>query len=437
MDGFLELVVSNSLVAAAFAVGVAVLSRLRVSPAVLHTLWLLVLVKLFMPPLLPIALGPPADQSFLATAPPPAAHFQTSRSAHAGDVDDRSFAQASAVGISWVHLLFGVWGIGIVLSCSRLAARFASSRRLMRHRRAVPAALQTQAEVYCHQLDIRRCPELFALPVHISPAVWSLGKPPCIVLPAELVEKMEFHHLKMIILHELAHIRRKDHLVRFFELLASTIFWWHPVVWWVRHQLREAEELCCDQLVRRVAPEGVRSYAMALIEALEFLCVRPGPRPIGSTAASPEFSLKRRIEMLKYTPTGASKWRGIALGAALCFPAMTIAFAVEPPRDKEPAARPARHATNNASDSRAQADNVFPEIYNVSDLPVWTERGEKFDPSLLVFYVRLTVAPDAWEQSSTIQVYAGNASLVISTTKQNHAAIADVLRKLRGQGGGE
>ena len=53
-----------------------------------------------------------------------------------------------------------------------------------------------------------------------------------------------------ILAHELVHIRRGDYLVRLLELAATTVFWWHPVVWYASWcSLRELEEQCCDSRV--------------------------------------------------------------------------------------------------------------------------------------------------------------------------------------------
>ena len=52
-----------------------------------------------------------------------------------------------------------------------------------------------------------------------------------------------------IVAHELAHVRRRDYLVRWVEWLACVCFWWNPVVWWAQRNLRAMEEICCDDLV--------------------------------------------------------------------------------------------------------------------------------------------------------------------------------------------
>jgi len=49
-----------------------------------------------------------------------------------------------------------------------------------------------------------------------------------------------------LIVHELAHVRRRDHWVGWLELLTGLLWWWNPLYWYARHQLRENAELACD-----------------------------------------------------------------------------------------------------------------------------------------------------------------------------------------------
>lgn len=63
------------------------------------------------------------------------------------------------------------------------------------------------------------------------------------------------------------------------ELLATGLFWWHPVVWWARQQVEEAEEECCDAWVVSQSPHAPRQYAEALLETIDYLCESRGALP--------------------------------------------------------------------------------------------------------------------------------------------------------------
>jgi hypothetical protein len=126
--------------------------------------------------------------------------------------------------------------------------------------------------------------------------------------------------LETLLLHELAHIRRRDHLLRLLEFAALGLFWWNPVAWFARREMREVEEQCCDAWVVRTLPGTGRTYATALVDALDFLCgSRPALPPLASGLGEVA-DLKRRLKMILSgkTPHGLGWSNGLAvLGLAL------------------------------------------------------------------------------------------------------------------------
>ena len=150
-------------------------------------------------------------------------------------------------------------------------------------------------------------------------------------MPAELWDRLDDGERDSLLAHELAHLRRRDHWVRWLEVLATAAYWWHPACWWARRALREAEEQCCDAWVLWARPGGLPSYAAALLETLDFLSARPGSDPpVGgaerhdrptryrSRAAVPALAsgmgqfhqLKRRFVMLKQGDVPRALTRG-------------------------------------------------------------------------------------------------------------------------------
>ncbi len=82
---------------------------------------------------------------------------------------------------------------------------------------------------------------------------------------------MDTRQFQWILAHELAHVRRRDYMVRWLEWLACVCFWWNPMVWWARHHLRVNEELCCDALVVSSLKPRPHTYADSLLTAVECL----------------------------------------------------------------------------------------------------------------------------------------------------------------------
>jgi bla regulator protein blaR1 len=121
---------------------------------------------------------------------------------------------------------------------------------------------------------------------------------PRLILPEEFWKRLDARQQSALLVHELAHLRRGDHYVRMLELLATVLFWWHPLVWWMRGPLRDAEEQCCDAWVVWALPDSVRSYADTLLDALEFLSRSGRPAPLLASSLGKVPHLRRRLTMI-------------------------------------------------------------------------------------------------------------------------------------------
>ncbi|MHC4407361.1 MAG: M56 family metallopeptidase, partial [Planctomycetota bacterium] len=361
MHTFWELIASNALVVTALAAGVWLLGRVWKNPAGLRVLWLLVLLKLFTPPMVTIDLplrvdgstadpnhqGPDNVEAFPVVIEVPkeksAAVRETVQQGHlsqdavvqsSGPTPDRTTSAVEQEGsLAWPVIAGWIWGIGIAVVASGQAYRTARFRRLLRHGQDPPAAVCKMVEGIGKRLGLRRVPKVLMLPVRLPPLVWSLGGKPRVILPAGLFERLDANAREAILLHELVHVGRRDHLVRLLELAATTLFWWHPVVWWASGQLRKYEEQCCDASVLETARHGARTYAMALVDTLDFLSDRPVAAPLGATAARSAVSLARRIKMLKQSGPSRLTVRSGLLVMALAVVPMAAGFATAGPKE--------------------------------------------------------------------------------------------------------
>ena len=126
---------------------------------------------------------------------------------------------------------------------------------------------------------------------------------------------MEPAQSRWILAHELAHIRRRDHVVRWLEWLACTVYWWNPTVWWTRRRLRFVEEICCDAMVVQACDAAPRAYASALMRAIDL--VRTGQAPRFPTLASAADSdrrmriLERRLRMIMTNRPNSTRTRAL------------------------------------------------------------------------------------------------------------------------------
>jgi hypothetical protein len=123
---------------------------------------------------------------------------------------------------------------------------------------------------------------------------------PTIYLPEALIQRLREPQLEAMLAHELAHVRRRDTWVAALQLAAQTLWWFHPVVWWMNRQLvRERERSCDEEVV--VCLQGRRAqYARSLLNVLEAkhrlepLWGYPAVRPVELTRQRLEEIMKRK-----------------------------------------------------------------------------------------------------------------------------------------------
>jgi len=313
-----------ALVLALIALTVAVTTK---RAHLVHLLWVLVLVKLVTPPLfsIPVAIDHSLETdrlvaigeantaqqvessqgnekiltaSITSTASDAGSDEAFSSSAILNALSDTATTSAFALsyGKQWLPPIW-LLGTAIVLVCSLVRVR-RFGRLLGELSEDAPQRLQEMAGKIAGRLKLNAMPIISTTAARISPMVWWTGGRVRVVIPQSLIDEMDDEQLQWIVAHELAHVRRRDYLVRWLEWFACVCFWWNPVVWWAMRNLRAAEEICCDSLVLSSLHPKPRTYANSILTAVESLA-RPAIRPpaMASEINSGGF-LERRFRMI-------------------------------------------------------------------------------------------------------------------------------------------
>jgi beta-lactamase regulating signal transducer with metallopeptidase domain len=364
----------NLVVTAALAGVVAAICRFgRIGPVGRHALWVLVLVKFVTPPLLawPWAAPDPLGVSRLdawagarESGPGPTRAADSVEPSASDDVrprdaapDGRSASPASrddAAGslaaAAWPWLL-GLWAAGSVALLALEALRLARlARRIRSATPADPAIVGRVAEL-SERFGLRPIPVL-SLPGSPSPVVWCLGRPR-LLWPAELRIDSPPSEIGAcidgLLVHELAHITRRDHLVSWIELAAGVAWWWNPLFWSVRSARREQAELACDAWVISALPNGRRAYAESLL-ALSSLgrASSSSMAAVVGVRASSRRVLERRLVMIM---KGRAPLRlpsagllALVVMAAATLPAWAVSPEEQPPprtsQEQQPTVKP-------------------------------------------------------------------------------------------------
>jgi beta-lactamase regulating signal transducer with metallopeptidase domain len=96
---------------------------------------------------------------------------------------------------------------------------------------------------------------------------------PVILLPLGTISGVSPQMIEAILLHELAHIRRRDYLVNLIQSVIEIIFFYHPVTWWISGRIREDREHICDDLALSISNDKI-TYIKALT-AMEEQNIKP------------------------------------------------------------------------------------------------------------------------------------------------------------------
>lgn len=199
---------------------------------------------------------------------------------------------------AWRLAALMIWSLGATLCAATVALQVIRFRRLLRAAHPADETLREEVAEMAHRLGLQRPPEVLMIPARLPPLVWAFTGPPRLLLPTELWDRLDDPQRQTVLAHELAHLRRRDHWVRWLEAVTLVLHWWNPLAWWARRQIERSEEQCCDAWVVWALPDAVDAYAEALVATTAFLS---GPRPrwlVGATGIGRITDLKRRLSMI-------------------------------------------------------------------------------------------------------------------------------------------
>jgi beta-lactamase regulating signal transducer with metallopeptidase domain len=210
--------------------------------------------------------------------------------------------------------LLAIWLLGAASMALVQARRVARFRRLVSAAWPAPLPLAEEAAHWAARMGVRP-PRLSIVPGLYSPAIWALGRPR-LLWPESLVAGRSLECLSGVLVHELAHLRRRDHWVGWLELLAACCWWWNPVFWLAARELRENAELASDAWVVMLLPDSRREYAAALIDVTQMVSTRPAPLPALGMADAARRTFERRLSMILRDRVAcqAPLWALLALG---------------------------------------------------------------------------------------------------------------------------
>jgi beta-lactamase regulating signal transducer with metallopeptidase domain len=325
---------SSLLIGVLFALDLGLKRKVRAS--VRYALWLVVLIKLMLPPSLAFPSGvawwlcpatiAPAVQSDVGikvvygnvqadSLPKPHTVMPTASSTPA--VSLAGFALAA-----WISLSFAL--LGWMLVRSRQVAR------IVRGASVTPQRLQELLEDARRSISVPCSVSLRLLDRSGSPTVSGLFHP-TILVPKVLAGQLTPDQMRVILLHELMHVRRGDAWINCAQALLQIFYCWHPLLWLANARIRWAREEAVDDAVMVALGSHSGTYAPTLLEVAKVALPRPlaSVGPIG-ILESRSF-LRQRIERLIEFHPPAKGLKLISAISVLAFAAVALPMGEAPP----------------------------------------------------------------------------------------------------------
>lgn len=342
--------------------GLTFLLRRR-SATFLYTLWLLVLVRLVLPPAFACPTGwawwMPAETALEKS---PALHAPTAQVSAALD--------SGTVIASWGLLLMIGWTGTVAALLGMLAWGYWRVRTWTRQALPLtdPGVLKLFDECRRRQ-RIRRNVVLKNSENCSTPLVVGWFRP-VILLPSPVLEQLDERELEAVLMHELNHLRRGDMLVNLLQGCLTALYFFHPLLWWANHQIRRLREEACDELTVQSLHGKRKAYASALLKVTETLGYTAPAMALGAMEWKSSAARRLRRMLDQGEPLLAeSRWcrlPAICLVGALLLPAGSPP---QIPRDlivqretslRVPVAPPLPEAA--APDQSASATSVAPAV---------------------------------------------------------------------------
>ena len=353
--------------------GLDLLSRRWIWPQVRYALWLLVFLKLLIPPgwYLPTAvvprlfgetqvlLGGVWDRQFPrpADAGPESAAVPQPASGAAGSEKPAIAAPARLLPQAY---LFGFWLAGMGLFLFLLIFKMAKLRRWHRsqeERKTIPPWFHELLVDTGRQLNLERLPAIVFSPDAVTPAVYGVFRP-VLLLPEHYLKDLSSEEAEHVLLHELCHLKRGDLWIHGLVMLLQIAYWFNPFLLWASRQLRHVREMCCDQTLAARLQGRTDSYRKTLLNtARELLTERVEPA-MGLLGVFEEpFWLVARIRWLEKKTWQRRK--SIAAAAVLVTAGMAILvmpMAGRPAAVNPPAGTAVQYSGDVSSATRQQAE---------------------------------------------------------------------------------
>jgi beta-lactamase regulating signal transducer with metallopeptidase domain len=227
--------------------------------------------------------------------------------------------------LPWVVTL---WLAGIVGLSIRLAVGSLRVRSMCRRGTSSPPdRWQEMAESLCEKLRVSRPVRVLQSTIAEVPTVVGWLRP-VILLPATALTGFSPDQLRVLLAHEVAHIRRHDYIINLLQTAIETVFFYHPAVWWLSSRIRQEREHCCDDMA--VAVCGDETFYAKTLHALAELSAPPQQLAVAARGGQLLPRIQRLVGIRRQTELSVTGWLpGVVVATVLVVAVWTTLAATQ------------------------------------------------------------------------------------------------------------
>ena len=178
-----------------------------------------------------------------------------------------------------------IWALWIATALAGSVRALATLARATRNSQPLATPIETRLS-HWHRVRGRGRAARLGVSTAVPAAAVLAGRPPIIAIAPALLTDLSDDDLDRVVIHEWAHVQRRDDVSVIAELGVRILVGWHPAIWWLERQLHAEREAACDDLAVSVTGSA-RAYAECLATLAERRVAWLQPMPaVGAIARS-------------------------------------------------------------------------------------------------------------------------------------------------------
>lgn len=228
----------------------------------------------------------------------------------------RTLEPAVAMPVTWWvsgSVMLTVWALWAAVVIRRLASAILALRRAKQRYHPFPTEVEARLRCWAEARGRGRRTRLVVSDDVRAAAVLGCGRPVIAVAPS-LLEHLDDDDLDRVMIHEWAHVQRRDDLAQVVQCGIRVLAGWHPAVWWLDRRLHVEREVACDETA--VTLTGCAKRYAACLATLASLPLTRAPSLTAMPAATTAGLESRIVRILRSGRPAARQRRPAPAGAA-------------------------------------------------------------------------------------------------------------------------